>query len=1091
MAWTTFTNHIGDSARSGWLRRTLRTGSSLAVVGTLLAAGTAYAQDTAGGEETAVQETDPENEIVVSGFRAQLANSQNIKRDSDTIVDAITSEDIGALPDRSVTEALQRIPGVSINRFAGSNDPDHFSVEGAGVVIRGLNFVRGEFNGRDAFSANGGRQLGFADVPAELLGSVVVAKNVTAEMIEGGLAGTVNLNTRVPFDNNGLYMGGTLEVNYSDLIEEFSPQGSALISNTWDTDAGRFGLLAAVSYSQVLSRSDGIQVTNFQARDGETVAGANGSGNVVRTPVPGFDELYAPIGGQFRTQDYDRQRYGYTAAAQWESPDETMVATLQWFRADSSNAWGEHTFESGPDLAEYNTFPANGTTYQVDEDNVFESGYIVLPGTGWRTGGDSGNGGGRVSTGGVQQSLSRRQVLQETTNQDFGFNFRYTPNERWAFNVDAQYTEASTDNLDFSVMGSTFADTQLDISGNLPIVIPTKPQNTRATWAGPNEMDGLTDAEYFTSNRYTFWRSAMDHIEASDGAEYAFRGDAQYSFNDDSFLRRFKVGGRYADRDQTVRSTTYNWGRLSEVWAQNSGSAVFFDEYPEGQYATEFFEFPNFFRGATPGPVGGNYFAGDLIGQYENSAAFFQGVEDYFRNGQVGCTNSCGEVDGNGVPLSQPQGWRPLAQRDGVIAGTPFLPSDIQVVSERTFAGYAMLSFGNADYADYPTISGNIGVRFVDTALESDGSIAFPEATTIGGGDPFATACDATPSVPDGAPPGTPPVVPNLPAECDLGPQGYANAQAFANNAFVENTAINEYQNWLPSLNLRLELNEEMQVRFSASRTMARPDFRYGRNFVTVGADRTSGFRFQANAGNPFLLPATADQLDLSFEWYFDTVGSLTLNGFYKSIDNFFYDSVTTRTLTNNGQTFDVAVRGPANYTEERGEVRGFELAYQQTYDFLPGPLAGLGFAGNYTYIDSQGIPNAEIGGIEAPGQEGNVRPGNLPLEQLSRHNVNATVFYEMGPFAARAAYNWRSRFLLTSRDVIFPYYPVYNAATGQLDASIFLSLTDNVKLAIQGTNLLNEVTQTQQQFTADGLIGPRSYFINDRRFSFGIRATF
>lgn len=1080
MGKTTFRGLRGQNHRGGWLRQSLRSGASLAAMGILLAANPAFAQDTGDedGQETQPG-TEPENEIIVSGFRAQLANSQNIKRESDTIVDAITAEDIGALPDRSVTEALQRIPGVSINRFAGSNDPDHFSVEGAGVVIRGLNFVRGEFNGRDAFSANGGRSLGFADVPAELLGSVVVAKNVTAEMIEGGLAGTVNLNTRVPFDQNGLFIGGTLEVNYSDLVEEFSPQGSALISNTWDTGAGRFGLLAAISYSQVLSRSDGIQVTNFQARDGATVAGSNGSGDVVRTPVPGFSELYAPIGGQFRTQDYDRQRYGYNAAAQWESPDETMVATLQWFRADSSNAWGEHTFESAPDLAEYNTFPAAGTTYQVDEDNVFESGYITLPGTGWRTGGDSGNAGGRVATGGVQQVLSRRQVYQETTNQDFGFNFRYTPNDRWAFNFDAQYTEATTENLDFSVMGSTFADTQLDISGDLPVVIPTKPQNTRADWAAPNEQDPLSDEQYFSSNRYTFWRSAMDHIEDSEGAEYAVRGDAQYSFNDDSFLNRFKVGGRYSDRDQTVRYTTYNWGRLSEIWAGNDGSAVFFDEYAPATYAQEFFDFPNFFRGATPGPVGGNYFAGDLIGQYENSAAFFQDIEEYFRVGQAG------PASGQGV------GWRPLNQRDGVIAGTPFLPSDIQVVSERTFGGYAMLSFGNADYAEYPTISGNIGVRYVDTQLESDGSIAFPEATAVGGGDPFAVACDATPRVPIGAPPGTPPVVPNLPAECDLGALGFANAQAFANNAFVEDRAVNNYDNWLPSLNLRLELNDELQVRLAASRTMARPDFRYGRNFITIGTDRSTGFRFQASAGNPFLLPATADQLDLSFEWYFDTVGSVTLTGFYKSIDNFFYDAVSFRDFTNNGQTYEVAIRGPANYTEERGEIKGFELAYQQTWDFLPGPLSGLGFSGNYTFIDSKGIPNAEIGGIEGGEQESNLQAGNLPLEQLSRHNVNATLFYEMGPISARAAYNWRSRFLLTSRDVIFPYYPVYNAATGQLDASIFFELTPNIKLAIQGTNLTNEVTRTEQQFTADGLIGPRSFFINDRRFSFGVRATF
>ncbi len=73
---------------------------------------------------------DTGKEVVVTGIRQSLANAQNIKRNSDTVVDAITATDIGALPDRSVTEALQRVPGVSISRFAAANDPDHFSVEG-------------------------------------------------------------------------------------------------------------------------------------------------------------------------------------------------------------------------------------------------------------------------------------------------------------------------------------------------------------------------------------------------------------------------------------------------------------------------------------------------------------------------------------------------------------------------------------------------------------------------------------------------------------------------------------------------------------------------------------------------------------------------------------------------------------------------------------------------------------------------------------------------------------------------------------------------------------------------------------------------
>jgi hypothetical protein len=74
---------------------------------------------------------------------------------------------------------------------------------------------------------------------------------------------------------------------------------------------------------------------------------------------------------------------------------------------------------------------------------------------------------------------------------------------------------------------------------------------------------------------------------------------------------------------------------------------------------------------------------------------------------------------------------------------------------------------------------------------------------------------------------------------------------------------------------------------------------------------------------------------------------------------------------------------------------------------------------------------------------------------------------------------------------VIFPYFPIFNAATGQLDASAFFSITPHLKIGVQAVNLLNEITQTQQQFTATGLVGPRSYFMNDRRFAFIVRGNF
>ncbi len=160
------TKNYGHNAVQGnLLKSILKSGASAFVVGSVMCSAPAFAQDAdpddQASDPVAVGQAD-ENVIVVSGIRQSLANAQNIKRDSDTVVDAITAEDIGALPDRSVTEALQRVPGIAINRFAGSNDPDHFSVEGSGVVVRGLNFVRSEFNGRTAFAAGvGGQALNF------------------------------------------------------------------------------------------------------------------------------------------------------------------------------------------------------------------------------------------------------------------------------------------------------------------------------------------------------------------------------------------------------------------------------------------------------------------------------------------------------------------------------------------------------------------------------------------------------------------------------------------------------------------------------------------------------------------------------------------------------------------------------------------------------------------------------------------------------------------------------------------------------------------------------------------------------------------
>jgi TonB-dependent receptor len=1016
--------------------------------------------DTAEGEE---EETQILEEVIVSGYRESLRTAQDLKELSDVVMDSVTAEDIGALPDRSVTETLSRIPGVAINRIRAARDPDHFTVEGSGVVVRGLTYVRSELNGRDSFTANNGRGLSFADVPAELLGGVDVYKSLTADMIEGGIAGTVNLRTRLPFDSQEPVLAFSAETNYADFVEETTPTISGLGSYRWENDNGEFGILASAVYSNIESRADRLAVSNFAYRtlysSGDVIDTGGGE-----TPV---QEVAFPRGADMGTQVFDRERYGYSAAFQWRSPDETMEATAVFLRSDAREAWTEHTVNITTDVvsAQGDSRAVPGTSFTFDSSGVFDTGYITGP-TGWRD--DQWSGDPRTPSFGLQSNNTRRDVDQKFVTDDYSFNFKWYLSDLWALNFDYQHVDSTVQNLDSTIWTSTYQNAYIDLNGTgLPIVEFMPP--ILCDGAPSNECNTYMAAghESFSDPYNSFWRSSMDHFEDSEGNSDALRVDASRVINDSDWLDSIQFGVRYADRDQVARFSQYNWGVLSEIWGQ--GGPVWLDNPVASEGAGfESYYFPNFFDGRAANPIstqGRLYYASNIADAYQAFVNYSLGIANEWRPSDPGAN------------------WQPAAERDDAIPGMPFRPGELNPVQETNAAAYFTMKF-NAVLDNDWTLSGNVGVRYSETNRDAQGFQQFPL-------DTYTSEAECLEPLEPGQ---------TRTQWCQLSPEYRQSVRDFSNGALVPTVAELDYDYWLPTVNFLVKVRDGLQFRGSYYKGIAPPDFGLTRNYYNVTLDtqdtsiiETGGQvvgRF--NAGNPFLLPVESHNFDLSAEWYFADVGQLTFALFYKELDNIRTNDISRVTLTNNGESLEAIVTTAIN-SPDTGKIKGFEIAYQQQYDFLEGWLGGLGLQFNYTYVDSSNVPQSTLSETDpdvAAGNQANVDLSLLPLEGLSEHTINITPFWEYNDWAVRLAYSWRDEFLLTIRDVIEPYQPIYNDAMGYLDLSVFYDINDNLKVGFQGVNLTQEIVHTKAVLDDLALV-PRAWYMNDRRYTLILRGRF
>ena len=1082
-----------------------------------------------------------ENVIIVTGIAASLSTAQDFKERADTVIDVITAEDIGALADRSVAEALQRVPGIAIGRFEKTSDPTRFSVEGTGVIIRGLpdNFGRSELNGRDIFSANGGRALSFEDVSPELVGRVEIYKNVTADMIEGQISGLVNLVTRKPLDTPGFRIAGSVEANYGDLREEWSPTFNIIASDTFETGVGTFGLQASYSNSKLKSRTDSSQAIDTCYRPADLSAGCqrvfdlNSGGfgdepNFTPEQFPPEGSVLVPQYAGVRSTTLDRDREAISGVAQFETLDGGLLMTLEYLRSETTFATEEFALigriddgVSSPDL-------------RSDSDTLFEDGRLVR-------GILTDNVGDPYATpfglGGIPLDSLRFLRELKSTTQDLSLDIDTVFTDRFRGNFEMQYL--SSDLTRDSVFGalSTWADIDLDLTGEVPDVQFIAPI-------------GAPD-DYFSSGFYTYYWFGLDSRERNDGELFSLRGDFEYDISDEGFLKKARFGARWAARERTTRNTNFStWGNLSAPWTGRGGcgpggggpgcqpGAVgtlsyewgapgftpgrFYTGLPDQEFAiaggayTD--EFPNYSQ--LRNPFADSFQRGETSTPIENGAAYFYGGDDFLQEYLDGVTDQ--QWDEITTFSQSPERFnlgvngRTRTLLDGtVVECDPFCPAEISDVTEETGAAYARVDYG-MDFDGGWSLGGNIGLRYVQTTVQTRGLLAFPDPGQFddvrivdgvnegGNGDGIVQPgeiLNSCPTLPPGAPvdPDTGSPFAREVLYCELEGDRLAQYASLFTGDLVRDDRDVTFDHWLPSFNIRLDSGTGIVLRGAISKGIVRPELNaFTANGVFGFSGRVdSGPLLSINTGNRGVRPVESWNYDISAEWYFADVGSLTAAFFVKDITGLIDSGTGLQTYTGgNGTTADVIITGPAN--DYDGVLKGAELAYQHQFDFLPGLLSGFGVQASYTYIDAGDFTNPTLSSIGSPSVANGAAPLNagpfqqqLPLRGFSEHTVNAVAFYEYGPFSARAAYNWRSEFLVTPRDDLFPFSPTFQEAGGQLDASIFYTVNDFLKLGVQGVNLLDEVTQLTTVVDYDGTRVLSNAFRNDRRYTFIARFAF
>jgi len=472
-------------------------------------------------------------DIVVTGVRASIVGALNVRKNSIQIVDSIVSEDVGKLPDNNVVEALQRVTGIQVTDRAGG--------ETAGITIRGLTDPLTTLNGRNIFTA-AGTSFALQDISANLVSRIDVYKTRSADQLETGLAGQIDVQTRRPLDFDGFTISGLARGVYSELADKYNPNVALLVSDRWETGIGDIGLLVNASYTKAQFRNQNLQAGAMVPFATETPPAGSGLTPLQRIFPGATNENWTPgLDAGLPTAPGSTLNINGVATPYYLSRDAVIAsdvygkrerpsinAALQWAPNDSS-VYTAEVFYTGFRGETFNSLHFSFADWwgnlPTDVANSFElyEGTNIIKSR--RMGAVAGFNSGDMAT-------------NRTDSYVYALNAKWDVGSNGKIVADIAYQDSKNETSFFAIRtdrGPLDLDIDFNAGGGLP-----------AYSFGNQEV--LTDASKWTVG------NLFDSGTKNEGSALTMMLDGEYKW-DEGFLRRIKAGWRYDNRkaDSFVR----------------------------------------------------------------------------------------------------------------------------------------------------------------------------------------------------------------------------------------------------------------------------------------------------------------------------------------------------------------------------------------------------------------------------------------------------------------------------------------------------------------------------------------------------------